>query len=157
MNLVFIAVGKLRETHYRMGVEEYLTRIRHFLPVDHIEVPPGTGEDGNGKGRGALLREAAAIERHVQREGKMVALDARGTALDSEQFADWLQRNMIASVPRISFVIGGAWGLAPSILERADLRLSLSPMTFPHELARLILAEQVYRALSLWKNLPYHK
>jgi len=60
-------------------------------------------------------------------------------------------------VPRISFVIGGAWGLAPSILERADLRLSLSPMTFPHELARLILAEQVYRALSLWKNLPYHK
>ena len=157
MNLVFIAVGKLRESHYRMGVEEYLTRIRHFLPVDHIEVPAGTGEDGNGKGRGALLREAAVIERHLQREGKVVALDAGGTMLNTEQFADWLQRNMSASVPRISFVIGGAWGLAPGFLEQADLRLSLSPMTFPHELARLVLAEQVYRALSIWKNLPYHK
>jgi len=157
MNLVLIAVGKLREAYYRAAVEEYLTRIRHFLPVDHIEVPPGTGEDGNGKGRGALLREAEAIERHLKREGKVAALDARGTALTSEEFADWLQRNMSASVPRISFVIGGAWGLAPGILERADLRLSLSPMTFPHEMARLVLAEQVYRALSLWKNLPYHK
>ena len=90
MNLVLIAVGKLREAYYRAAVEEYLTRIRHFLPVDHIEVPPGTGEDGNGKGRGALLREAEAIERHLKREGKVAALDARGTALTSEEFADWL-------------------------------------------------------------------
>ena len=157
MNLVFIAVGKLRESYYRAGVEDYLTRIRRFLPVEHIELPTGTGEDGNGKGRGALLREAEAIGRHLQRDGKVVALDARGKLLDSEEFADWLQRNMSASVPRISFVIGSAWGLAPSILERADLRLSLSPMTFPHELAQLMLTEQVYRALSLWKHLPYHK
>jgi 23S rRNA (pseudouridine1915-N3)-methyltransferase len=157
MNLVFVAVGRLRESYYRAGVEEYLVRIRRFLPVEHVEVTPGTGEEGNGKGRAALLREAEAIQRHLQRGGKIVVLDAAGTSMSSEQFSDWLQRNMAASVPRISFVIGGAWGLAPSILHRADLRLSLSSMTFPHELARLMLVEQVYRALSLWKSLPYHK
>ena len=157
MNLVLVAVGKLRESYFRAGVEEYLTRIRRFLPMEQIEVASGTGEEGNGKGRAALLREAEAIQRHLQRGGKIVALDAAGTLLSTEQFSDWLQRNMTASVPRISFVIGGAWGLAPSILERADLKLSLSLMTFPHELARLMLVEQIYRALSLWKSLPYHK
>jgi 23S rRNA (pseudouridine1915-N3)-methyltransferase len=157
VNLILIAVGKLRQAYYRAGVQEYLARIRHFVPVEQVEVPPGTGEESNGKGRGALLREAEAIERHLQREGKLVVLDPRGSLLDSEQFAGWLQRNMNASVPRISFVIGGAWGLAPRLVEKADLRLSLSPLTLPHELARLILAEQIYRALSLWKNLPYHK
>lgn len=157
MHLTIIAVGKLHESYFRAGVEEYLTRIRRFLPTDHIEVAPGTGEDGNGKGRGALLREAEAITRYLHRDGKTVVLDAGGTAMDSRQFSDWLQRNMNAAVPRINFVIGGAWGLAPSLIEKADLRLSLSSMTFPHEMARLMLVEQIYRALSLWKNLPYHK
>jgi 23S rRNA (pseudouridine1915-N3)-methyltransferase len=157
MHLTIIAVGKLREAYFRAGVEEYLTRIRHFLPVEQIEVTPGTGEEGNGKGRGALLREAEAITRHLHREGKIVVLDAAGTTMDSQQFSEWMQRNMSAATPRIHFIIGGAWGVAPALLEKADLKLSLSAMTFPHELARLMLVEQIYRALSLWKNLPYHK
>jgi 23S rRNA (pseudouridine1915-N3)-methyltransferase len=157
MDIQIISVGKLREAYYRAGVEDYISRINHFLRIEQAEVPPGTGEEGNGKGHGALIREAESIDRHLNRQGKIVVLDIQGTTMDSPQLSEWLQRAMNASVPRISFVIGGAWGLAPRILEKADLRLSLSAMTFPHELARLMLAEQIYRALSLWKNLPYHK
>lgn len=157
MDIHIIAVGKLREAYYRAGVEDYSARIQRFLHFEQIEVAPGTGEEGNGKGQGALVREAESIERHLRREGKIVALDIAGTTIDSAQFSEWLQRSMTASVPRISFVIGGAWGLAPKILDRADMRISLSAMTLPHELARLVLTEQIYRALSIWKNLPYHK
>jgi 23S rRNA (pseudouridine1915-N3)-methyltransferase len=156
MNLVIIAVGKLREPFYRAGVDEYIERIRHFLPIEQIEVPTGTGESTNGQGKGAIAREAAAIESKLG-HGRVVALDPVGKGMTTEQFAQWLQDQMNASVPRLSFVIGGAWGLGAGITEKADLKLSLSPMTFPHELARLVLAEQLYRALSLWKNLPYHK
>ncbi len=156
MNLVIVAVGKLREPYYRAGVDEYLSRIRHFLPIEQIEVSTGTGESTNGQGKGAIAREAAAIEAKLG-NGRVVALDSTGKSMTTEQFAQWLQDQMNASVPRLSFVIGGAWGLGAAITEKADLKLSLSPMTFPHELARLVLAEQLYRALSLWKGLPYHK
>ena len=157
MILIILAVGKLREAHYRAGVEDYLERIRRMLPIEQIEVATGAGEDSNGKGTGAIQREAAALEKHLKREGLIVALEPTGKRLDSEAFADWLQTAMNRSVPRITFVIGGAWGLSQAITERADLRLSLSPMTFSHELAQLVLAEQVYRAVSLWRGLPYHK
>lgn len=157
MVLIILAVGKLREAHYRSGVENYLDRIRRMLPIEEIEVASGAGEDSNGKGNGAIQREAEALEKHFKREGLVVALEPKGQMMNSETFAAWLQTAMNKSVQRVTFVIGGAWGLSPAILERADLRLSLSPMTFSHELARLVLAEQLYRALSLWKGLPYHK
>jgi 23S rRNA (pseudouridine1915-N3)-methyltransferase len=157
MNLVIVAVDKLREPFYKAGVDEYLTRIRRFLPIEQIEVPVGTGEESNGKGQGAILREAASIEKHLQKDGRVVTLEVTGKPLSTEQFSAWLQDAMNNSVPKISFVIGGAWGLAPALSDKAHLRLSLSAMTFPHELARLMLSEQIYRALSLWKGLPYHK
>ena len=157
MNLTIIAVGKLRESYYRAGVEDYLSRIQRFLSIEQIEVPVGTGEDSNGGGKGAIHREAENIERALVKGSRIVALDARGKSLTTEEFSQYLQDAMLASVSRISFIIGGAWGLAPKLIERADLRLSLSAMTLPHELARLVLVEQIYRALSLWKGLPYHK
>jgi 23S rRNA (pseudouridine1915-N3)-methyltransferase len=157
MNLAIIAVGKLRESYYRAGVEDYLSRIQKMLPIEQIEVPVGTGEESNGGGKGALIREAANIERALEKGGKIVVLDSHGKSLTSEEFSAWIQDQMLASVSRIAFVIGGAWGLSAKLQDRADLKLSLSTLTFPHELARLVLAEQIYRALSLWKGLPYHK
>ena len=157
MILIILAVGKLREAHYRAGVEDYLGRVRKMLPIEQIEVASGAGEDSNGKGMGAIHREAAAMGKHLKRDGLTVALDPAGKTMDTEAFAQWLQAAMNRSVSRITFVIGGAWGLSSEITGHADLRLSLSPMTFSHELARLVLSEQLYRAVSLWKGLPYHK
>ena len=156
MILIILAVGKLREAHFRAGVSDYLERIRKMLPIEQIEVASGAGEE-NGKGAGTIQKEAMALERHLKRDGLTVALDPQGKTLNTEEFARWLQDAMNRSASRVTFVIGGAWGLSKTIAEQADLRLSLSPMTFSHELARLVLTEQIYRALSLWKGLPYHK
>ena len=157
MTLRILAVGKLREAYYRAGVEDYLGRIRRYLPLEQIEVPVGTGEESNGGGRGAMFREAAALRKHLSASGRVVALDRTGRQFSTEEFAKWLEECMNSAVPRVDFIIGGAWGLDAGLLGEADVKLSLSAMTFPHELARLVLAEQLYRALSLWKGHPYHK
>ncbi|MBI5059860.1 23S rRNA (pseudouridine(1915)-N(3))-methyltransferase RlmH [candidate division KSB1 bacterium] len=157
MNLAILAVGKLREPYYKAGVQDYLERIARWLPIEQLEVAVGTSEESNGKGTGTLVREADQLEKQLQRPGIVVAMDVLGKQFSTEQFSAWIVESMNRSIGRITFVIGGAWGLDRRILEQADLRLSLSAMTLPHELARLVLAEQIYRALSLWKNLPYHK
>lgn len=157
MKLHIVAVGKLREAYFKAACDEYAGRIRHFLPFDEAEVPSTTSDSGNGTGKGALQAEADAILKQIPQGTKLIALDIQGKQLSSEKLSQLLQDEMLASTSRLSFVIGGAWGLAPSLLDGAAFRLSLSPMTFPHELARVILYEQLYRALSLWKGLPYHK
>lgn len=157
MQLSIVAVGKMRESYYRAAVDDYCERIKRFLPITETEVSTGTGDESNGHGRAALLREAEHLQKPLQKPGVVVALHVTGKSLSTIQFSDWLQLQMVSSIERVSFVIGGAWGLSPIILERADLQLSLSAMTLPHELARVVLVEQIYRALTLWKNLPYHK
>lgn len=157
MKLQVIAVGKLREAYFKAACDEYVGRIKHFLPFEENEVPGSTSESGNGTGKGALIHEAEAIVKQIPQGSKLIALDIKGKQFSSEQLSQFLQDEMLASTQRLSFVIGGAWGLSPSLLESSALRLSFSPMTFPHELARVMLYEQLYRALSLWKGLPYHK
>ncbi len=157
MKLQVIAVGKLREAYFKAACDEYSGRIRHFLPLDEAEVPSATSDSGNGSGKGALQTEADAILKQIPPGSKIIALDIKGKHFSSEELSKFLQDEMLASTNRLSFVIGGAWGLAPPLMESSALRLSLSQMTFPHELARVMLYEQVYRALTLWKGLPYHK
>ncbi len=157
MKLQVIAVGKLREAYFKAACDEFASRIRHFLPLDETEVPSATSDSGNGSGKGALQAEADSIVKQIPQGSKLVVLDIQGKQFSSEKFSQYLQDEMLSSTNRLSFVIGGAWGIAPTVMESAALRLSLSAMTFPHELARVMLYEQLYRALSLWKGLPYHK
>lgn len=155
MKIVMLAVGKLREAHYKTASEDYLNRIRKWLPVEQIEIPAISGSIDQ---KNALFgQESEALQNRLPADGLSVALDVRGKSLSSEAFSEWLQGAMNRSVPRVSFLIGGAWGLSQKLLDRADLRLSLSAMTLPHELVRVVLLEQIYRALSIWKGVPYHK
>ena len=157
MKLQILAVGKLRVPYFQAGVQEYLSRIGHMLPIEQIEVPGGTGEESNGKGEGALSREGERLLRAIKPGTKIVTLDSTGKQMTSEMFSKWFQEEMGAATERIAFIIGGAWGLDKRLKEASSLSLSLSLMTFPHELARLMLVEQIYRALTLWKGHPYHK
>jgi 23S rRNA (pseudouridine1915-N3)-methyltransferase len=157
MKIIIVAVGRMREPYMRAGMDEYLTRIRHYVPAEEIEVPAGTGEEGDGDGRRVMIAEAERLQKILARESFVVCLDQRGTELTSEEFSVWLQERMSQSVSRLTFVVGGAWGLSTSVLAKSQLSLSLSRLTFPHELARLVLAEQIYRALTLWKGEKYHK
>ena len=138
------------------AIERYLKRIRHFFPVEVTEIPPERGRQGADDV--AIMRaQSARLVAAIPERGHVVVLDERGQTLDSLKFAKWLERLTIDSPHGINFVVGGDVGFDESVRQRADLLLSLSAMTLPHQLARVILLEQIYRACTLMRNISYHK
>ncbi len=136
MKLRVAWVGKTKDSHTRTLCEDYIGRIRHFLPLEIIEVK--------------ALREFDA-------EDRVVALDPKGKSWTSQEFANFVQRHMVSDSRRLTFVIGDFAGLPDGVKKRADVQWSLSPLTFTHDLTRVLLLEQLYRALSIIYNLPYSK
>lgn len=154
MRIELLAVDRLREPWARAAMGEYLARIERYGPVKRREVKPSRGDDGravDAEGRRLL---AAAAPRPGDR---LVALAPSGEALDSEGWAALLSRWQLEGVGRAVFVVGGAGGLSRAVLEAADRTLSLGPQTLPHELAQVVLAEQIYRAFTIQRGEPYHK
>lgn len=153
MKLIVAAVGKPRNAALAAAIEHYETRAARYWPLEVREVREGAGRDT----RAELVRETEA-ERLVSRvEGaSVVACDERGAAMTSSKFATFLQEAR-ERARDVAFVIGGAYGLADSLRDRAQTRLALAPWTLPHELARLVLAEQLYRAGTIVRGEPYHK
>lgn len=146
MRLLIVAAGKVREPHLRTGVEDYLRRARRALPVDEVEVKVSPS-------RGA----APAILSALPPGYEVWALDAGGEEPTSEALARSIEERMGRGVKGIAFVIGPAEGLPDEVLARAARRLSLSRLTLPHRLARLVLAEQIYRAMTIIRGEPYSK
>jgi 23S rRNA (pseudouridine1915-N3)-methyltransferase len=136
--------------------ERYFNRIRHFFPVELIEVAPRRGRQSENDV--AIMRaDSARLLAAIPEQGHVVALDERGRSIDSLKFAKWLERLTIDQPHGVVFVMGGDVGLDQSVRQRADVVLSLSAMTLPHQLARVVLLEQIYRACTLMRNIPYHK
>jgi 23S rRNA (pseudouridine1915-N3)-methyltransferase len=133
-----VAVGKVREKHLRAAVDDYLDRVRRFHPVEEIEV-----------------KDDAALARGLPDRWRVVTLEPGGREMTSGGFADFVGRAMGDGAPGIAFFLGGAEGLPQAITSRAHLRLSMSKLTFPHRLARVMLAEQIYRAMTILRRLPY--
>ena len=151
MKLTFLSVGKDRSGLFAPGVEEYLQRLGHWVTVEVAELPPS-----RAAGARAREEEGQALLRRLKGREVLVALDERGQALSSVELAAWLQRQREAARD-LAFAVGGDEGLSDEVRGRAALVLSLSRMTLPHRLARLVLAEQVYRAFSILHGEPYHK
>jgi 23S rRNA (pseudouridine1915-N3)-methyltransferase len=137
-------------------IERYLNRIKHFFPVEVKETSPRRGRHGAKEGSNIRAQSARLLEA-LPRGAYTVALDERGRPMDSLKFAKWLERLTIDQPHGVTFVLGGDGGLDESVRQRADLLLSLSAMTLPHQLARVVLLEQIYRACTLMRNIPYHK
>lgn len=151
MKLTFLSVGKDRSGLFAPGVAEYVGRLSHVAKVALVELPPS-----RTTGARARDEEAAALLAKVGARDTLVALDERGRSLSSVDFSRWLgQRRDDAQ--DVTFAIGGDEGLGDEVRRRASLVLSLSAMTLPHRLARLVLVEQVYRAFTLLRGEPYHK
>jgi 23S rRNA (pseudouridine1915-N3)-methyltransferase len=148
-----VAVGRPREP-LAAAVREYEQRAARYWPLEAVEVreEPARGASPEH----VREREAERLLERVPEAGRLVACDAGGRAMTSPDFAAWMQRER-ESGRDVAFVIGGAFGLAPAVRTRAALTLSLAPWTLPHELARLVLAEQVYRAGTIVRGEPYHK
>lgn len=154
MKLALCAVGKPRRRESDALASDYRDRIRTFGVRADERFVAETRVGKQYDAAHAREREARALTKEVPAGWKVVALDRAGRSLDSEAFAAFLERS---ARPGVCFLIGGPTGLAPSIVESADRVLSLSAMTLPHELARVILWEQAYRALTILRRIPYHK
>ena len=154
MKLLIAAVGKPRNPALAAAIEEYERRAAHYWPLEVHEV-----REEPAKSVSADLvreREGSRLSDVVPASAHLVACDPGGVSKTSEEFSAWLQRERERGND-LAFVIGGAFGLSATVRERARTRLSLAPWTLPHELARLVLAEQLYRAGSIVKREPYHK
>lgn len=149
-----LAVGRLRGLLAPV-VTEYETRAARYWRLEVMEVASGA----KGRQDPEAVREAEGerLLARIPEAGTVVALTREGRSLSSPELAHFLEGQAVASVPSVTFIVGGAFGLSSRILERAHLHLSLSSMTLPHELARTVLAEQLYRAGSILRGEPYHK
>lgn len=138
-------------------VEEYEARARHYWRLESEEVQGGVPKSQKADAASVMDAEAARILPRIPGDAWVVALTREGKRVGSRPLARALEEKAVRSVREVVFVIGGAYGLGEGVLRRADLRLSLSELTLPHEVARLILAEQLYRAGTIVRNEPYHK
>lgn len=155
MKLQFWSVGKMNEPYIKEGVETFTKRISNYYPVEWNIIP--TPKNAGLLSEADLKKkEAEIILPGLSKDDYLVALDERGKSVSSEQLAVFIQTRANESTRQIVFLIGGAYGLHESVLKRAGYTWSLSLLTFPHQLVRLILAEQVYRACTILRNEKYH-
>lgn len=159
MRIRIILVGKVRERYLRDGVAEYLKRLGPYAHVELVELQDEPVPETSSEKQLAAARqvEAERIARTLRDSEYVVALDIRGTEMSSENLSKWVQERGLSGDPNLAFVIGGTTGLAPEILTRARLRMSMGPMTFPHQFMPMLLAEQLYRAFRIGKGEPYHR
>jgi 23S rRNA (pseudouridine1915-N3)-methyltransferase len=139
VKITILAVGKMRDKHMAALCEEYVLRARRHLPVEIVEV-----------------EDDAALAKRLPARAELIALEPGGDAWTTEELAKHLEHQMVHGAQTIAFVIGGALGLPKAVVAKASRRLSLSNLTLPHRLARVVLCEQLYRAMSIIRGEPYH-
>jgi 23S rRNA (pseudouridine1915-N3)-methyltransferase len=156
VKLRLVCVGKVSEHYLRDGVDDFASRITRYLPLLVSELKEEKVGGKKGDPRHLREREGERILEKIPATAFTVVLDERGETLSSEGVAALLGRHMVQGTPEVALVIGGPYGLSEAVRGRADLLLSLSPMTFTHQMARLFLLEQIYRGLTILRNEPYH-
>lgn len=159
MNINLIVVGKVKEKFYRDAIDEYLKRLSKYANVKIIEVSDEKTSENASENEMTLIKEKEGqrILKNINEKDYVIALAIEGKQKDSIGFANYLNELMLTGNSNIDFVIGGSLGLSNEVLNRANHKLSFSMMTFPHQLMRVILLEQIYRAFRILKNEPYHK
>lgn len=155
MRITLITVGKLKESFWREAVEEYSKRLTAYCDMRQIEIadrdPARLGDER------VLVEEGSDILRAIPEGSYVIALDIKGKTRTSEDFSAHLGELGLSGKSNVTFIIGGSIGLAAEVLQRADERFSFGSMTLPHNLARVVLVEQLYRAFRIARNEPYHK
>ena len=159
MKIKIICVGKLKEKYLVEGIKEYTKRISGYTDIEIIEVADERIPDKASLAEEVMIKakEGRKILDKVKQDDYVILLDVASKELDSVAFSKHIEKCMIDGKSTIDFIIGGSLGHGQEVLQRANLKLSFSPMTFPHQLMRLILLEQVYRAFKIMKGETYHK
>lgn len=159
MKITLLTVGKIKEKYLRDGIAEYSKRLGKYCRLEIVEVADERTPDGASDATEAQIKrlEGERLLRCIREGDYVIALAIDGRMLDSVEFSDNLERLGIQGESSLVFVIGGSLGLSDEVLRRADFRLSFSRLTFPHQLMRLILLEQIYRSFRIMRGEPYHK
>lgn len=159
LSVHLICVGKLKEKFYREAVEEYTKRLKGYCKLNLVEIPEVklSQDPSLGEIQAALDKEGDAIRAKIPQGSSIVAMCVEGKTRSSEELAKLVETWSMNSAKHLVFIIGGSYGLHPSIKAEAWERLSMSPMTFPHHLARVMVLEQIYRAFKINEGSSYHK
>ncbi len=155
MNLSLLTVGKTDIQWVKEGLDVYVSRLRHYVPFTVTEIPELKKVSALTEAQ-IKEREGELILKQVGPADILILLDERGIQQRSVEFARWLEKQLNQGARNLFFVIGGAYGFSPAVYERANGQISLSPMTFSHQMVRTIFAEQLYRAFTILRGEPYH-
>ncbi|MBM7552156.1 23S rRNA (pseudouridine(1915)-N(3))-methyltransferase RlmH [Thalassobacillus pellis] len=159
MKITIVTVGKLKEKYLKQGIQEYVKRLQPYASVDIIEVPDEKAPENLSEAdmEEVKRKEGERILAKINQDAYVITLEIEGSMLTSEKLAKKLDDLATYGKSKVAFVIGGSLGLSQDVLSRSDFGLSFSKMTFPHQLMRLMLVEQVYRAFKINRGEPYHK
>ena len=159
MRITVIAVGKIKEKFFRDAIDEYSKRLSKYVKLEIVSVDDEMTPDGASETlvQEILLKEGKRILSKVNDSDVVCTLEIKGKKLTSEGLADWIDKQATYGKSSICFIIGGSLGLHESVTKRADMHLSFSDMTFPHQLMRVVLLEQIYRSYRIINHEPYHK
>ncbi|ATD56099.1 23S rRNA (pseudouridine(1915)-N(3))-methyltransferase RlmH [Clostridium chauvoei] len=159
MNITLISVGKLKEKYLKQAIDEYSKRLSRYCKLDIIELPDEKTPDNASEKEEQQIKdkEGQLILSKIKDNMFVVAMDLKGKQITSEELSDFIENCGVMGNSNIAFIIGGSLGLSQEVIKRANYKLCFSKMTFPHQLFRVMLLEQIYRAFRIMKNEPYHK
>lgn len=159
MEIKIIVVGKLKEKYLKDGIAEYLKRLKSYANLKIIEIKDEAASQTLSDAEIEQIKvvEGKRIIEKLPDRARVIALDLKGKQLTSEDFAEEINETMTYGTSQIVYIIGGSHGLSQEVLQKTDLKISFGKMTYPHQLMRLILVEQIYRAFKIIRNEPYHK
>lgn len=159
MRISILAVGKVKESYFRDGIGEYVKRLSKYAKMEIVEVADEKTPDKASENEERLIKEKEGerLLKAIKDDAYVIALAIDGKKLDSVALSNKIETLGVSGTSHIQFVIGGSLGLSEQVLKRADYKLSFSDMTFPHQLMRLILCEQIYRSYRIINHEPYHK
>ena len=159
MKITILCVGKIKEKYFSMAIEEYVKRLSRYCKLEIIEVPDEKTDENASAAEENMVKakEGERILKNIKDTSYVIALAIDGKQLDSVELSEKIEKLGVQGVSHITFVIGGSLGLDERILQRADYKLSFSKLTFPHQLMRVVLLEQVYRSYRIMNGEPYHK
>lgn len=159
MHITVLAVGKIKERFFQQAIDEYMKRLSRYHKVDIIEVEDEKAPESMSEAEEMIVkdREGKRILKNLREDAYVITLEIGGKELSSPSFAEKISKLCVGGVSHVAFIIGGSLGLSEEVCKASDMKLSFGPMTYPHQLMRVILLEQIYRASRINAGEPYHK
>ncbi len=155
MKIIIVVIGKTDEAYLNTGITKYHDRIKHYIPLE-MKIIPDLKNTKSLSEEQQKNKEGELILQQIQPTDELILLDEGGKDFSSRAFAGFMEQKLLLGIKRIVFVVGGPYGFSDDVYNRATTKLSLSKMTFSHQMVRLIFTEQLYRAMTILKNQPYH-